>query len=186
MVMAVRQFVQKDVVPLAAEQEDAAGGFPVALVERLAELGVFGALAPVEYGGLGLALTTSSMIIEELARGWAMLGALVAGHLATADAIARYAGPAERGRLLPAMVRAERLGAVALGAPAGARRAGGGWGLAGRAPLVAAAGPRPALHDRCRPEGRRTAFLAAAGVVGLEVGPGRPTPSGCAASAPPT
>jgi alkylation response protein AidB-like acyl-CoA dehydrogenase len=169
-VMAVRQFVQKDVMPLAQE-EDAAGGFPAALVERLAELGVFGALVPADYGGLGLDLTTTAMLVEELARGWGMLGALVAGHLATADAIARYAGGAERGRLLPAMVRAERLGAVALGAPVAARRAGGGWGLAGRAPQVPAATRASVFAIIVDLEGHRAAFLAESGVTGLEVGP---------------
>jgi alkylation response protein AidB-like acyl-CoA dehydrogenase len=168
-VMAVRQFVQKDVVPMAQE-EDAAGAFPGELVERLAELGVFGALVPADYGGLGLDLTTTAMIVEELARGWAMLGALVAGHLATADAVARHAGEAERGRLLPAMVRAERLGAVALGAPAAARRAGGGWGLAGRAPLVPAATRATVFTIVADLEGHRAVFLAESGVAGLEVG----------------
>ncbi len=169
-IMAVRQFVQKDVMPLAQE-EDAAGRFPGALVEQLAELGVFGALVPADYGGLGLDLTTTAMVVEELARGWAMLGALVAGHLATADAIAHYAGGAERARLLPAMVRAERLGAVALGAPAAARRAGGGWGLAGRAPLVPAAARATVFAILADHEGHRAAFLAESGVAGLEAGP---------------
>ncbi|HET6369190.1 MAG TPA: acyl-CoA dehydrogenase family protein, partial [Pseudomonadales bacterium] len=169
-IMAVRQFVQKDVMPLAQEG-DAAGRFPGALVEQLAELGVFGALVPADYGGLGLDLTTTAMVVEELARGWAMLGALVAGHLATADAIAHYAGGAERARLLPAMVRAERLGAVALGAPAAARRAGGGWGLAGRAPLVPAAARATVFAILADHEGHRAAFLAESGVAGLEAGP---------------
>ena len=169
-IMAVRHFVQKDVMPLAQE-EDAAGRFPGALVEQLAELGVFGALVPADYGGLGLDLTTTAMVVEELARGWAMLGALVAGHLATADAIAHYAGGAERARLLPAMVRAERLGAVALGAPAAARRAGGGWGLAGRAPLVPAAARATVFAILADHEGHRAAFLAESGVAGLEAGP---------------
>ena len=168
-VMAVRQFVQKDVAP-QAQEDDASGGFPGALVERLAELGVFGALVPASYGGLGLDLTTSSMIVEELARGWAMLGALVAGHLAAADAIARYASAPERERLLPAMVRAERLGAVALGAPAAARRAGAGWGLTGRAPLVPAATRATIFALVADLEGHRTAFLAESGTAGLEVG----------------
>ena len=168
-VMAVRQFVQKDVAP-QAQEDDASGGFPGALVERLAELGVFGALVPASYGGLGLDLTTSSMIVEELARGWAMLGALVAGHLAAADAIARYASAPERERLLPAMVRAERLGAVALGAPATARRAGAGWGLTGRAPLVPAATRATIFALVADLEGHRTAFLAESGTAGLEVG----------------
>jgi alkylation response protein AidB-like acyl-CoA dehydrogenase len=129
MVLAVRQFVQKDVVPLAQE-EDAGGRFPAEVVARLAELGVWGALVPTEYGGLGLDLVTTTMLVVEVARGWGTLGGLLATHLATAHVIAQHGPAAARERLLPAMARAEQLGCVALGGPAPVRRTGGGWGAA--------------------------------------------------------
>ena len=137
---------------------------------RLAELGVWGALVPAEYGGLGLDLVTAIMMVEEVARGWGMLGALLASHLAAADAIARHATPAVRERLLPSMVRAERLGCVALGGPAPVRRVGGGWGLLGGAPFTAGAGHAAVFVIVGELEGRRAAFLAEAGAAGLEVG----------------
>ena len=166
---AVRQFVQKDVVPLA-QDEDATGRYPAGLVGRLAELGVWGALVPAEYGGLDLDLVTATMMVEEVARGWGMLGVLLASHLAAADAVARHASPAARDRLLPAMVRAERLGCVALGGPAPVRRTGGGWGLLGGAPFTAGAGHAAVFVIVAELEGRRAAFLAEAGAPGLEVG----------------
>jgi alkylation response protein AidB-like acyl-CoA dehydrogenase len=168
LVLAVRQFVQKDVISLAQE-EDAAGRYPAALVERLAELGVCGALVPVEYGGLDLDLVTAAMMVEEVARGWGMLGALLASHLAAAHAIARHGSPAVRDRLLPAMARAERLGCVALGGPAPVRRTGGGWGLLGGAPLTAGAAHAGVFVIVGDFEGRRAAFLAEAGGAGLDV-----------------
>ncbi len=169
LVRAVRQFVQKDVIPLA-QDEDATGRYPAGLVTRLAELGVWGTLVPAEYGGLGLDLVTATMMVEEVARGWGMLGALLASHLAAADAIARHATPAARERLLPSMVRAERLGCVALGGPAPVRRIGGGWGLLGGAPFTAGAGHAAVFVIVGELEGRRAAFLAEAGAAGLEVG----------------
>ncbi len=169
LVQAVRQFVQKDVVPLAQE-EDAAGRYPARLVTRLAELGVWGAVIPAEYGGLDLDLVTAAMMVEEVARGWGMLGALLASHLAVADAIARHGTPAARDRLLPAMASAERLGCVALGSHAPIRRTGGGWGLLGGAPFTAGAAHAGVLVIVGDLEGRRAAFLAEAGAPGLEVG----------------
>jgi alkylation response protein AidB-like acyl-CoA dehydrogenase len=167
--LAVRQFVQKDVMPLA-QDEDAAGGLPADIVARLADLGVWGALVPAEYGGLGLDLTTATMMVEEVARGWGMLGALLASHLAAVHVVALHGAPAARERLLPAMSRAERLGCVALGAPAPVRRTGGGWGLVGGAPLTAGAGHASVFVVIGDLEGRRSAFLAEGGAAGLEIG----------------
>ncbi len=168
-VLAVRQFVQKDVVPFA-QDEDAAGRFPADLVGRMAELGIWGALVPAEYGGLGLDLVTTTMVVEEVARGWGMLGALLATHLAAAQVIALHGAPAARERLLPAMTRAERLGCVALGGAAPVRRTGGGWGLVGGSPLTAGAGSAAVFVVIGDLEGRRSAFLAEAGTTGLELG----------------
>jgi alkylation response protein AidB-like acyl-CoA dehydrogenase len=166
---AVRQFVQKELIS-AAQDQDAAGRLPADLVARLAELGVWGALVPSEYGGLGLDLVTTAMIVEEIGRGWGMLGALLGTHLAAAHALGTHGSPATRERLLPAMARAERLGSVALGAPAPVRRTGGGWGLTGGAPLTAGAGHAAVFVIVGELEGRRAAFLAESGANGLEVG----------------
>src|SRR6266853_5939071 len=62
MVLAVRQAVEKDVAPVIHDY-DAARRDPEPLVARLAELGIFGALAEPEHGGLGLSLATAAMIV---------------------------------------------------------------------------------------------------------------------------
>ncbi|MGH7858911.1 MAG: acyl-CoA dehydrogenase family protein, partial [Candidatus Binatia bacterium] len=68
----VRCFVDKEVMPTASsyEHEDT---YPTPLVDRMKELGLFGATIPAEYGGMGLDVTTYAMIVEELARGWMSL-----------------------------------------------------------------------------------------------------------------
>jgi alkylation response protein AidB-like acyl-CoA dehydrogenase len=174
MVLAVRQLIQKDVVPLAQEQ-DALGRHPADLVARLAELGVWGALVPADHGGLGLDLVTAAELVEEVARGWGTLGGLLAAHVAATHVIARHAVPAVRDRLLPAMACAGRLGCVARGGSAAARRATGGWGLTGDAPLTAGADQAAVLVLIAELGGRDTAFLAEAGAPGLEVRPAAAT-----------
>jgi alkylation response protein AidB-like acyl-CoA dehydrogenase len=48
----VRRFVEREVMPVASRFEHA-DEYPHALVDRMKELGLFGATIPVEYGGLG-------------------------------------------------------------------------------------------------------------------------------------
>ncbi len=49
---------------------------PMAVVEALAELGVFGLTAPEEYGGLGMGKMAMCVVTEELSRGYIGLGSL--------------------------------------------------------------------------------------------------------------
>jgi alkylation response protein AidB-like acyl-CoA dehydrogenase len=135
MVLAVRQFVDKHVVT-AAQDLDVAHAHPAALLAGLAELGILGSVADPRFGGLGLDVRTTAMIVEELARGSAALAAIVVAHLTCTDAIARR-GSAEQGeRLLPPMTRGESLGTAALAAGIRATRAGDDWILEGDTPPV--------------------------------------------------
>src|SRR5207245_1671174 len=70
----VRRFVAREVIPVASKYEHA-DEYPQPLVDRMRELGLFGATIPAEYGGLGLDYTTYAMIVEELCRGWMSLSA---------------------------------------------------------------------------------------------------------------
>ena len=135
MVLAVRQFVDKEIAPVVADHESAAR-YPDELVARLAELGIFGALIPAVYGGLALDAGTAVMIVEEVARGSATLASIVVAHLTASSAIARFATPAERERLLPPMSRAEMLGAVVTRGAITAGRTASGFTLSGAAPTV--------------------------------------------------
>jgi alkylation response protein AidB-like acyl-CoA dehydrogenase len=135
MVLAVRQFVDKQVVP-AAQDLDVAHAHPAARVTGLAELGILGALVDPGYGGLGLDARTAAMIVEELARGSATLAAIVVAHLTATHAISRSGSAEQRERLLPPMTRGEILGTVAFAAGIRATRAGEDWILDGETPPV--------------------------------------------------
>jgi alkylation response protein AidB-like acyl-CoA dehydrogenase len=166
----VRQAVEKDVVPVAADH-DAGRRDPAALVEQLAELGIFGALADLEHGGLGLSLRTAVMIVEEVARGSATLGAWLGAQLAATLAVARSAPREARERLLPPMTRGEQWGAPVVGASIGARRAGADWVLTGAAPVVPNAGrAKLFLVNAALENGGARCFVVEAGRAGLTVG----------------
>src|SRR4029453_12441994 len=78
-IAAVREFVDDEVRPVAAALEHA-DAYPDALVARMRELGLFGALVPLPFGGLGLDVTTYARVIEELCRGWRCLAGVINNH----------------------------------------------------------------------------------------------------------
>jgi len=135
MVLAVRQFVDKQVIPAAAEL-DAAHRHPGDLVTALAELGILGTLADPARGGLGLDERTAALIVEELARGSAVLAAIVTSHFTAVHAIARGGTEEQQDRLLPPLTRGEIVGAVGFGEGVTAVAAGSDWILEGVLPLV--------------------------------------------------
>jgi alkylation response protein AidB-like acyl-CoA dehydrogenase len=112
----VRRFVEREVKPVASELEHA-DAYPQALVDRMKELGLFGATIPVEYGGLGLDYSTYAMIVEELCRGWMSLSGVLNTHLMFAYVLTHHGTAAQRQRYLPAMARGEHRAALCLTEP---------------------------------------------------------------------
>jgi alkylation response protein AidB-like acyl-CoA dehydrogenase len=66
----VRSFVDNKVRPRAGQLDEAAH-FPHDLYKEMGELGLFGITVPAEMGGSGLDVLSYSMVMEELARGYA-------------------------------------------------------------------------------------------------------------------
>jgi len=170
LVLAVRQFVDKSVVPVAAGYE-ADGRHPEAIVRELAELGVLGAVVDPRQGGLGLDLVTTAMILEELGRGWTTVAATAAGHLTTTWALDRFATPAQREARLPALARAEQLATAVFTGTVAARREGDAWRLSGTTGLADnASRARWLMLEAAAPDGRRLVALVERGTAGLRVG----------------
>ena len=115
-VSTVRRFVEREVLPVASELEHR-DEYPHALVERMKELGLFGATIPQEYGGLGLDVTTYAMVVEELCRGWMSLSGVLNTHLLLAYMLRVHGTEDQRRRYLPAMARGEHRGALCLTEP---------------------------------------------------------------------
>ena len=110
---SIRQFVEREVIPVASELERK-DEYPHAIVERLKEFGVFGANVPEEFGGLGLDYTTYAMIIEELARGWMSIVGPLGTHAVACDVINRFGTEEQRREFLPGLASGERRGGLAL------------------------------------------------------------------------
>jgi alkylation response protein AidB-like acyl-CoA dehydrogenase len=168
-VLAVRQFVDKSLVPVAADH-DAAGRYPADVVHELAALGLLGALVDPARGGLGLDLVTTAMLLEEVARGWTTVSAAVAGHLVATWALERFATAAGREAWLPALARADRTATTVLGGRVAARRDGRAWRLDGATALADNAPRADAVVLRAATEHGPLVALVERGAPGLHVG----------------
>ena len=112
----VRRFVEREVMPVASKYEHA-NEYPHDLVERMKELGLFGATIAPEWGGLGLDYSTYSRIVEEICRGWMSLSGVLNTHLMFAYVLQRFGTTAQQERWLPAMARGEHRAALCLTEP---------------------------------------------------------------------
>src|SRR3954454_8644562 len=112
----VRQFVDNEVLPIA-EEHDHEDKFPDAVVEQMKELGLFGVTIPEEYGGMGVDLTTYTMIVEELSRGWISISGVVNTHFIGSYLLMKFGSDAQKERLLPKMATGEIRAAFSLSEP---------------------------------------------------------------------
>src|SRR4030095_15001472 len=110
-VAAVRDFVETEVRPVAAELEHQ-DAYPHDLVARMRELGLFGALVPSAYGGLGLDVRTYARVIEELCRGWMSLAGVINSHTMAALIVLNHGTAPQRERFLPRFARGEARGGL--------------------------------------------------------------------------
>jgi (2S)-methylsuccinyl-CoA dehydrogenase len=71
-----RRYAEERVVPNAHDWHLKDELIPMAIIEELAELGVFGLTIPEEFGGLGLSKASMVVVSEELSRGYIGVGSL--------------------------------------------------------------------------------------------------------------
>ena len=75
---SAREFVAKEVLPVANELDPVEGEIPMDLRQKMADMGYFGIRVPEEFGGLGLGTFEYCLITEELARGWMSCASIIA------------------------------------------------------------------------------------------------------------
>ncbi len=114
--VAVRSFVDREVIPAARELEPK-DEYPFELVERMKELGLFGANIPAAYGGLDLDYVTYAMIFEEVSRGWMGAAGILGTHSVMCDVLARFGTEEQKQRILPKLATGEHRGGLALSEP---------------------------------------------------------------------
>ncbi len=87
-------------------------------MKKLAEIGVLGMSVPEEYGGLGLTILDTALILEEIAKVDYVTAMAVLGEAGVQTrVIARYAPASVRERILPAVVSGDCILAVCMTEP---------------------------------------------------------------------
>ena len=113
----VREFVDREFLPRVVEHVRQDGSFPLELVPRMAELGLFGANL-TGYGCAGMNNVSYGLVMQELERGDSGLRsfASVQGALCMYP-IDTYGSDAQKERWLPLMARGEAIGCFGLTEP---------------------------------------------------------------------
>lgn len=112
----LRQFVDNDVVPVAREWEQA-GRYPTELVEKMAEMGLFGITVPEEYDGLELDPVAFALVFEEISRGWMGLSGILGSHSLSCRMIATHGTDEQKQRFLPDLAAGKRRTGIGLTEP---------------------------------------------------------------------
>jgi short/branched chain acyl-CoA dehydrogenase len=120
----VRRFAH-DVVAPVAEEHDREERFPLEIVRRMGELGLFGLPFPERYGGLDGDFLTFCLCLEELARVDSSVAITLEAAVGLgANPIFRFGTEEQKDRWLVPMARGQILGSFALTEPDGGSDAG--------------------------------------------------------------
>ncbi|MGO9632775.1 MAG: acyl-CoA dehydrogenase family protein [Steroidobacteraceae bacterium] len=115
-VHTVRDLTQKEFKGRALKYMD--GTFPWENMRQLAKLGVLGMAVPEEYGGLGLPVLDTALVLEEIAKGCYVTAMAVLGEVGTQTRIiATYAPEHIKRRILPAVCSGECILAICMTEP---------------------------------------------------------------------
>ena len=112
----VRRFAENEVRPIAHDFE-ARDEYPAALVARMREMGLFGAIVPEEYGGAGLNVSTYAAIIEEISRAWMSVTGVLNAHLIMCYDILVGGTETQKRTWLPALSTGTKHGGIMLSEP---------------------------------------------------------------------
>jgi alkylation response protein AidB-like acyl-CoA dehydrogenase len=116
MIASVRSLAQTEFKANAMRWMD--GTFPWENMKKLADLGVLGMSVPEEYGGLGLPILDTALILEEIAKVDYVTAMAVLGEAGVQTrVIARYAPASIRERILPRVITGDCILAVCMTEP---------------------------------------------------------------------
>ncbi|MFE9769680.1 acyl-CoA dehydrogenase family protein [Streptomyces sp. NPDC005808] len=180
LISLVRDIAQREIVPQAAEQEDA-GHFPRDVFRLLSESGLLGLPYDSEFGGGDQPYEVYLQALEELAAARLTIGLGVSVHSLACHALANYGSKEQQAEHLPAMLAGGLLGAYCLSEPSSgsdaaslrtkAVRDGDSWVITGTKAWITHGGVADfyTVLARSGGEGARgiTAFLVPGGTEGL-------------------
>ncbi len=116
LIETVRDFVDKEVIPVADEMEHR-DEFPEQIVGQMKEMGLFGITVPEEYDGIGESLITYALTVVELARGWMSLSGVLNTHFMGCYLINKFGTDEQKKSYLPRMATGEIRAALAMSEP---------------------------------------------------------------------
>ena len=113
---SVDRFLAQEVAPVAwqLEHDDV---YPIEIVERMKEMGLFGCLIDPAYGGLGLSTVTYAKIIERISKVWMSVSGIINSHLIMAVCVQRFGTEEQKQAFLPRFATGELRGGIALTEP---------------------------------------------------------------------
>ena len=183
---SVREFVETRLEPLSREIEER-DAIPRTAIDDMAEMGLFGLGFAEDRGGQGFGKLGYCVAVEQLARTNASLWNVIGGSAGLCGTAIDIGGPdALRGRYLPDLLTARKIGAYGLSEPGAgsdaaglqttARRDGDGYVIDGAKTFITNAPIADvfvvfATVDRALGSKGITAFVVERDVHGLEVGP---------------
>ena len=113
----VRKFAENEIAPVA-EKDENEHRFQRELVNKMAELGLFGCPVPEEYGGNGMGYLAHAIVTEEIGR---VSGSLRVGFnmqtMGTAMSILKWGSEDLKRKYIPALMTAEMLGCFGITEP---------------------------------------------------------------------
>ena len=183
----IREFVEKEVKPIAAEVDEEER-FPVETVEKMAKIGIMGIPIPKQYGGAGGDYLMYAMAVEELSRACGTTGVIVSAHTSLGTwPILKFGNEKQKQKYLPKMASGEWIGAFGLTEPnAGTDAAGqqtmavqdpetGEWILNGSKIFITNAGYANvyvvfAMTDKSKGLKGISAFIVEANTPGFSIG----------------
>ena len=117
-VETVREFVDREVRPVARELEHA-NTYPEKLIEQMKQMGIFGLAIPEPYGEAQVSTPCYAQVTEELARGWMSLAGAMGGHTVVSKLLLNFGTEEQKRRYLPRMATGEVRATMALTEPGG-------------------------------------------------------------------
>ena len=112
----VREITQGEFKPRGLQYMD--GSFPWENMRRLAEIGVLGMAVPEEYGGLGLGVFDTALVLEEIAKGCYVTAMAVMGEVGVQTRIIEAFAPKHiKDRILPALCTGECILSICMTEP---------------------------------------------------------------------
>jgi alkylation response protein AidB-like acyl-CoA dehydrogenase len=131
---AVRDFAQKEIVPIAAEYDES-GEFPLETVRKMGEMGLMGIEVPDEYGGAGMDTLAYVLTMIEVAKADASHSTIVSvNNSLFCHALLKFGTEEQKQKYLRAVASGEKIGAYSLTEPMSGSDAGN---MASRAVLNA-------------------------------------------------